>query len=257
MTQKVIELEKINEHLQQLVETHSKELSELSSTNKKFISLIAHDLKNSFNSILGFLVLLKKEIDNHDADNIENYVNSIYNSTYKAYQLLNDLLEWANSQNRKLSLVQTRINLLELVNTEFEVHQEIARHKQITLTHNIPSFIEVKADVHMVKTILRNLLNNALKFSYRGGKILVSVTIAENFIIVAVKDYGVGILPEIKDKLFKIDGFIPSVGTENEKGTGLGLFLCKEFVEIQGGNIWFESKSGKGSEFSFSLPQYS
>jgi signal transduction histidine kinase len=254
---KIQELERLNEHLQQLVELHSKELNELSSTNRKFISIIAHDLKSSFNSILGFLVLLKSELNNHDLENIENYVNQIYDSTYNTYQLLNNLLEWAISQNRKMTFIPTRINLYDLVNSEFESQKDMALQKQITLSHNIPLLLEIRADVHMVSAIFRNLVNNAIKYTNKGGKVTIKVTKAGQYIVISIKDNGIGISQENKEKLFKIENYHSTLGTNNEKGSGFGLFLCKEFIEMQGGNIWVESKIGKGTEFKFSLPAYS
>jgi signal transduction histidine kinase len=254
--QKIRELEKLNEHLQQLVDLHSKELNELSSTNRKFISIIAHDLKSSFNSILGFLVLLKTDLNNHNLNNVENYVNQIYDSTHNTYQLLNSLLEWAISQNRKMTFVPTKIKLFDLITAEFENQRDIARQKKITLSHNVPQSLDIKADVHMVSAIFRNLINNALKYTNIGGKISIRVTKAGQYIVVSIKDNGIGISHENKEKLFKIENYHATVGTNNEKGTGFGLFICKEFIEIQGGNIWVESKIGKGTEFKFSLPAY-
>jgi signal transduction histidine kinase len=168
--------------------------------------------------------------------------------------LLENLLEWANTQRGKLSFQPQTINLLEILNEEFLTLKDAARGKNIELKCSVSGKFTVFADRNMIKTILRNLISNAIKFTYRNGKIEVTAYSRENEVEIAVSDNGIGMTKETIAKLFRIDTDHTTRGTDNEKGTGLGLFLCKEFIEKNAGKICVESEQGKGSVFRVILP---
>ena len=163
-------------------------------------------------------------------------------------------MEWANSQRRKISFKPLAINLGEILNEEFLNLNDAANDKNIELKSAVPEKLAVFADRNMIKTILRNLISNAIKFTCRNGKVEVKAFIDNDFVEIEVSDNGIGISKETMAKLFRIDADLSTRGTEYEKGTGLGLFLCKEFVEKHGGKIWVESESGRGSTFKLVLP---
>jgi signal transduction histidine kinase len=248
--------EELNVYLENLVEQRTKELNEVVGTNAKFVSIIAHDLRSPFCSILIVLEKLKESLNDHDINEIEKYVNMAFNSAYRTLNLLDNLLAWTISQNREKKFNPVKINLHDVLIDEIECINISAKQKQIRLNYSITSNVNILADLQMVKTILRNLISNAIKFTNNGGEITVTVLKSKQFIEIAIKDTGIGISSEAQRRLFKIDEFHSTPGTNNEKGTGLGLLLCKEFVEINGGNIWIESEPGKGSEFKFTLPRY-
>jgi signal transduction histidine kinase len=187
---------------------------------------------------------------------IEEYIDMVYNSANNTLILLDNLLVWAVSQNKEHNFKPVKINLYELLREEIENLKTLASQKQIAISHTIKPGLNVTADLQMVKTILRNLINNAIKYTNINGEITINASELKQFVEVTVKDNGIGISADNKKKLFKIDTFHSTPGTHDEKGTGLGLLLCKEFVELHGGNIRIESEAGKGSRFAFTLPHY-
>lgn len=250
------ELEELNASLENLVEQRTKELARVVATNTKFLSIIAHDLRSPFSTILGVLELMKVSLDEYNKSEIEEFMDVAYNSAIRTLNLLDNLLVWAISQNKEKSFNPGKINFYELVVEEFESISFTARQKQIVLNHTIEPNLNINGDLQMVKTILRNLISNAIKYTNTGGEIILSASEGKQFVEITVKDNGIGISPEAQRNLFKIDSFHSSAGTNNEHGTGFGLLLCIEFVELHGGNIWIESEQGKGSEFKFTLPHY-
>ena len=250
------EMEEINTGLELLVEQRTNKLVEIISTNGKFLSIIAHDLRSPFSSIIGILELLKMSLKEFNKNEIEEYVDIVYKSANNTLVLLDNLLVWAVSQNKEKNFKPVKINLYELLREEIENLKTLADQKQITLSHLIKPEVNVTADLQMVKTILRNLISNAIKYTNVNGEIVINACELKKFVEVTVKDNGIGISDENKRKLFKIDAIHSTPGTQDEKGTGLGLLLCKEFVELHGGNIRIESEAGKGSKFAFTLPHY-
>lgn len=240
--------------LEESVALKTSELKELNASKDKFFSIIAHDLRNPFNTIIGFSEMLKDAIGNNDQEIIYNYASMINVSSVQTYRLLENLLDWANSQRGKIPFEPIKINVKDLVNEEFGVQEDMAIGKNIHLFENIPADVFVMADQNMLRTILRNLITNAIKFTHKNGKVEVKADECKNNIELSVTDNGIGMNNGVIEKLFKIDANLSSLGTENEKGTGLGLFLCKEFVAKHGGKIWAESKEGEGSTFKFTLP---
>jgi signal transduction histidine kinase/ligand-binding sensor domain-containing protein len=240
--------------LERLVEIKTSELYELNASKDKFFSIIAHDLKNPFNTIIGFSEMLKEEIKSGDKEAIGECAGVINKSAVQTFMLLENLLEWANSQRGKILFSPIPIKLSELYNEELSVLNDMAKGKDIELKSSYPENLTIIADKNMMKTILRNLISNAIKFTHKNGKVEVNALISNKQVEISVSDTGIGMSDETKAKLFRIDADLSTQGTENEKGTGLGLFLCKEFIEKHGGKIWVESKSGKGSIFKFTMP---
>ncbi|MFZ4457251.1 MAG: hybrid sensor histidine kinase/response regulator [Bacteroidales bacterium] len=244
---------RVSTHLK--LRQQSKMLEELNSTKDKFFSIIAHDLRNPFSVLLGMSDLLLSNYESYD-DETRLELISIQNETTKqTFKLLENLLEWAKIQRSAFDFVRQEINLNETIDQCVSHHKEISKQKEITINHELSGPVRLFADSNMVQTVLRNLLMNAIKFSNKGGEITISAAEQEHSFEITVKDNGVGISPENIQKLFKIENSITTKGTANEKGTGLGLMLCKEFVEKHGGKIWVESELGKGSAFKFTIPK--
>ncbi|MBE0650414.1 MAG: PAS domain S-box protein [Bacteroidales bacterium] len=229
-------------------------LRELNASKDKFFSIIAHDLKNPFNAIIGFSDLLAEKIKDKDYDGIEELTDLIQKSSERTFALLMNLLEWARSQTGRVKFEPEMLNVNHMIKESTEALQDIAAHKSIDITVKTHEGDTVFADRDMTSTILRNLVSNALKFTGVGGKIDISAVRENGHVLMKVKDNGVGIDKENQDKLFRIDESYSNPGTLNEKGTGLGLLICKEFIEKNGGSIWVESEPGKGSTFNFTLP---
>jgi len=240
--------------LEKLVAMKTVELNELNASKDKFFSIIAHDLKNPFSNIIGLSAALKEEIRSGDPDMNEEFADLINTSAVRTLKLLENLLEWAKSQTGNLLYHPVSIKLNEIYNEEFELLSEMAIAKNIQLLSSIPANLEIKADRNMIRTVLRNLISNALKFTHKGGQIEINAVADEKQVEISVSDNGIGMTKSTIDKLFKIDANLSTNGTEDEKGTGLGLFLCKEFIDKHGGKIWVESEAGRGSIFKFILP---
>src|SRR5664280_2508512 len=232
----------------------NRELHELNASKDKFFSIIAHDLKNPFSTIIGFSEILKENILSGQPAEIEESAGMINTSDVQTLKLLENLLDWANSQTGKILFNPMPLNLNELLDEEFTTLNDMAKGKNIQLKNSITDNLTIVADKNMIKTILRNLISNGIKFTHKNGKVEVKTFVKNNHLEIAVSDTGIGLTGETMEKLFRIDADLSTRGTENEKGTGLGLFLCKEFVEKHGGKIWAESIPGNGSTFKFILP---
>lgn len=229
-------------------------LRDLNLTKDKFFSIIAHDLKSPFNSIVGFCNLLLDQIQNKDIGNIDRYAKIIIQSSNKAMSLLMNLMEWSRSQTGKMSFNPEYFEMVTLINETKLFYDSIAEQKSITIKNILPPHIFISADKAMISTILRNLISNAVKYTKPGGEVTIAAVEKLNEIVFSVSDTGVGISPINLPKLFRIDQSYTTNGTNNEMGTGLGLILCKEFIEKDNGKIWAESEVGLGSTFYFSLP---
>ncbi|NOU47671.1 MAG: PAS domain S-box protein [Bacteroidales bacterium] len=230
------------------------ELRELNSTKDKFFSIIAHDLRSPFSAILGLSGLLSSNFSEFDSKTIEDSVNEIDKASKKAFSLLENLLEWARSQTGKMEFLPEKFDMVSLINEAVGVAQTFAKKKGVMLSAIMPDKLDVFADKNMIHTILRNLISNALKFTPQHGKVVVTMYSTKHHIVFSVADSGVGISKANIEKLFKIDKSFTNPGTNNEKGTGLGLVLCKEFVQMHKGEIWVESELGKGSTFLVKIP---
>jgi len=236
------------------IELKNQSLELLNATKDKFFSIIAHDLKSPFNSIMGFSEILVEQVSKNNLKGIAKYSGIIFNSSKRAVDLLMNLMEWSRSQTGRMEFNPEEFEIVDFINENIMMFDEIATQKSIVIKKDLPHDCAVIADKAMIGTVLRNLLSNAIKFTKPGGEILISVIEKPDEITVSVKDSGIGIPAGRIDKLFRIDENYSTPGTNNEKGTGLGLILCKEFIEKHGGKIWAESEVGKGSVFSFSLP---
>ncbi len=217
-------------------------------------AIISHDLRSPFNALLGFSEILEQRSEKYDTKDrkLVSYINQIAQNTY---QLLDDLLNWANFQKGKIVFSPKKIDLYDFTREKIKIIENIASTKAIKIENTIAEKTEIFADENMLSTIFRNLLTNAIKFTHKGGEINIFIKQKTKKIEISIQDNGIGISAEIQKQLFKIDSHISTQGTENEKGTGFGLMLCKDFIEKNGGEIFVKSEVGKGSIFTFSMPK--
>jgi len=231
------------------------ELEQMSANKDKFFSVVMHDLKSPFNGLLGFCDVLTEDFDFLSKEEIRLYINHIQTGTKNVYALIENLLDWSRLQTGKVKFKPEVLGVTEEVSNIFTLLSGNAFRKNINFEQNIPANIRVLADHTMFHSILQNLISNALKFTNPGGLIFVSAQEMPDFIVISISDSGIGISKENIEKLFCADKHYSTMGTNNEQGTGLGLVLCKELIEKNGGEIWVESEIGKGSRFIFTLPQ--
>ncbi len=248
----LVQSEELAEQTQNLLMMNA-ELDRLNRTKDKFFSIIAHDLRNPFNAIIGFGELLRNDfydMDNHQKLNVLELINV---SSQTAYNLLENLLQWARTQTDKINYSPENFNLSEIADTVIDLHCIIARKKGVTMKNAIDKHTMVYADKNMISTVLRNLVSNAIKFSNPDSEIVISVTQKSDLVEVNVIDGGIGMNRECLGKLFKIDTYYSTSGTMGESGTGLGLIICKEFIEKNNGRIKASSVEGSGTTMTFTL----
>ncbi len=251
ITEEANKLYKLNE---QLLDTAEK-LRKSNVIKDKFFSIIAHDLRNPIGSLKSLNELLVVEFKKYTDDEKFELIDMMRQTTNQVYDLLVNLLTWSRTQSGSITYNPENTDISYIVNNIKEISLINLLNKKIQLTSNIRFNTYVFADVNMVTTIFRNLISNAIKFTPNGGKISVSSEEKGNFYEFSVSDTGVGIPKEDQDKLFRTDISYTTPGTQNERGTGLGLILCKEFIEKHGGIIWIVSDKDKGSTFKFTLPK--
>lgn len=237
------------------LQEYAQELKQLNADKDRFMQILAHDLRSPFNALIGLSDILIQNFQQYDASRLEGYLMMINQTHHKTFDLLEDLLLWTKSQTGKIPFNPTQLNLWELCNEVLLEKRNQADIKLIQLYNQIPSNVEVTSDKNMLKTIIRNLVSNAIKFTPSKGSITVDCECLTNEIHIHVIDTGVGISAENLEQLWSIDRIFTTTGTNNEYGTGLGLTLCKELVGKHQGKIWAQSKVGFGSKFSFSLPK--
>ena len=231
------------------------ELRELNATKDKFFSIIAHDLRSPFNAFLGFTQIMAEEMDSMTRQEIKTIVASMRKSATNVYSLLENLLEWSMMQRGITKMDQVPVHVEHRVAKNLEILLEAARRKEIEISLDIPGDMTVRADVHMFDTVIRNLVFNAVKFTPRNGKIMISAKQSgAGMAEVAVGDTGIGMDKELIGKLFMINEQSRRSGTDGEPSIGLGLFICRDFIEMHGGRIWADSEPGTGSTFHFTLP---
>ena len=231
-------------------------LKESHAEKDSLLSIIAHDLKNPFATLLGYADLLYENLRTYDIYKIESHVNIMRKTLHHTYDLLEDMLLWSQSQSGRLPYEPEKMFIGEICNEVIEIMSDLAEAKNIRLIYFEPRQIEVMADVNMFKSILRNLISNAIKFSYKNGEVKIYLEPDSSEAVIVVSDKGVGLCKEKQESLFTLSRPQRTPGTANEKGTGFGLLLCREFVKMHGGRIWVESTPGLGSDFKFSLPVY-
>jgi len=236
--------------------TKSKAAAESANAAKdKFFKIISHDLRGPFNTIIGFSNLLNEEYDSFDDLRRKDCIQHINMSSTNAYNLLENLLAWARTQTDEITINKEELNLKKLVETAISTALLLADSKNISVINNVQPELILSIDKNTALTFIRNIVNNAIKFTHKGGHITIDSHVNEDSISLHITDTGVGISPEVIDQLFQIGKDISTNGTNNEKGTGLGLILCKEFIERNGGSISVKSKVNKGSEFIIVLPR--
>lgn len=237
-------------------EVHNNEvmLREINAQKDKFFSIIAHDLRSPFTAIVGFSELLARRVEKKEYDGVEEYVQLILKSSKKTLDLLMNLLEWARSQTGKIAFNPEYMEVRQLIDETLYVMNNIAMHKSIAIHLDLAANVPVFADRQMLSTIIRNLISNAIKFTPEEGNITIKAFRTDNQTIISITDSGIGISSERINKLFRIDSNNSTLGTAEEEGTGLGLILCKEFVDKHGGTIQVESQPGAGSTFTVGLP---
>jgi signal transduction histidine kinase len=232
-----------------------RELQESNIAKDKFFSIISHDLRSPIGSVQSLIEVLLENMEIFSEEEVKKSISTIGDTVSNAYNLLNNMLLWAQNHRNKIEFSPQVISLKTLVDEVVQVEQIDADKKNIKIIKNIGENIKVKADIDMLSTVFRNLISNAIKFTFKDGIIQISSADYNQIVTqVSINDNGVGIPNNKIDKLFKIDEASSTTGTDNEKGTGLGLILCKEFVERNGGKIWVESKIAKGITFSFTIP---
>jgi len=229
-------------------------LKKLNATKDKLFSIIGHDLKGPLNNILGFSELIDQGYDSFSDDDIRKYNRLIYQSSKTVSGLLDNLLTWSRSQRDKIQFNPREISVYSSVEKCVGLLTNNAAKKKISVLNEVPVEIIAYADLDMVTTILRNLISNAIKFTHQGGEIKITASNHDERILVKVQDNGVGIPSEKIDSIFEPDQTHMNLGTDGEKGTGLGLIICKDFAVKNDGELWAESEVGKGSVFHLTLP---
>jgi len=231
-------------------------LKEANLAKMKFLSIIAHDLRNPFNSLVGFSSLLLSNYDRYSEDKKKEYIKYMSKAANQGYLLLENLLDWAKANTRKIDINPVSFSLFTSVNETINFLSGNASKKEIRIEFNIPENIYVYADQNMIRTVLRNLLSNAIKFTPRGGYVRIESNNEMDNTLVDVIDNGVGIHPDKLPDLFSLSNDYTTLGTEKETGTGLGLILCYEFITLNKGKIEASSKPNNGSTFRISIPRF-
>jgi PAS domain S-box-containing protein len=235
--------------------TQKENLEHLNAMKDKFFTIIAHDMKNPFASLISITGSLAESYEGMSKEEVKFYLKRISKSANLLHNLLDNLLQWATSQTGNIDYNPEHLEINEILHSIGILMKINADKKDITIHHDQHQKLSVFADKNMLLTILRNLVSNAIKYSETGSIVNLSAVLSsENEVMVSVEDQGIGLSNEDIEKLFRIDVKTKSIGTSKEKGTGLGLILCKEFVERNGGQIWVESQPNKGSTFKFTLP---
>jgi len=230
-------------------------LQTINAEKDKFFSILAHDLKGPLSAFLGATQILTEEIQTMTLEEIKEITISMKESAYNIYGLLENLLEWSRLKRGMMNFSPEKINVKQTTTACIEVLKESAHKKKIKINYSLPEDLEIYADSHMFETVIRNLISNAIKFTPKSGEINVSATTTtDNNIEIKIRDTGIGMNKELIDRLFLLNEKTNRKGTEGEPSTGLGLFLCKEFIEKHNGKLWVESEEGKESTFSFTIP---
>lgn len=233
------------------------ELKELNATKDKFFSIIAHDLRSPFAGLLGFTELLLEESRTTDPNQLKHYIKLMHQSAKQGFDLLMNLLEWSRANTGRISFSPTYLGLRKSVTETAILLSNTAEKKHIAIDNKVPEKLKVFADANMLKTVIRNLVSNAIKFTPEKGRIYIDAEkLPDGMVKVGVHDTGIGIPAQKIDKLFQIDKNVSTKGTANETGTGLGLLLCEEFTEQNNGVISVESTEGQGTSFYFTVPEY-
>lgn len=250
----VLEKQIFIEEQTKVLEQQKDQLQELNSTKDKFFSIIAHDLRSPFQSLLGLSEMLLGEINQNTSAEEKSYVKAIYDSSHNIFALVENLLTWSRMQTNKLTLVPGQIYVSSIIENITSLLQPNLVQKHITVETELKTAKSGYADKNMIEMVIRNLVSNAIKFTSENGKIHISLTENINNLQIEIHDNGIGISKDDQEKLFRIDSNYSTKGTNGESGTGLGLIICKEFIERNNGTIWIKSHPGEGSSFFFTIP---
>lgn len=251
MAQDISEIKKAQEK----IHSQNSELNALNASKDKFFSIISHDLRSPFTGFLSLTQLLAEQFDNMTLLEIKEFHQKMLKSANNLYRLLDNLLTWSRMQRGMMEFHPEKLILSDLIKNILDSLNEVYVQKNIKITKEIGNATHIYADNAMINSVLRNLLSNAIKFTPANGNISIYAQERENDSLISIQDSGIGISPETLDKLFKIDQKVSRPGTEGESSTGLGLLLCKDFIDKHNGKIWAESVAGKGSTFYLSLPR--
>lgn len=242
-------------HAEEEIQQHVKKLSDLNAEKDIFFSIIAHDLRNPLSSFMGLTKIMVEELPNLTTSEVQEFVLDMKTSATNLYRLLENLLQWSQIHRGAIPFSPETVQLSMVVDESIEVIQESAKNKGIEIRIDITDGLAVFADPNMLQTIIRNLVSNAIKFTPGGGKVSLSAKAADNKCVeIAIRDNGIGMKQTMVDHLFRLDVKTNRPGTDGEPSTGLGLLLCKEFIEKNGGKVDVESEVGKGTVFHFTLP---
>lgn len=237
------------------IKASESKLRELIAVKDTFFNILAHDLRNPFHAILGFSELLHNDYPTLSDEERQKFISNIYQSAGNTYKLISNLLDWSRLQTGRISFNPQIISVESCIRDEIEIASGTAAKKRIRFDLHAEPELLVYADLNMLKTIIRNLVSNAVKFSYPGGIVqIMAKTATSKKILISVHDKGVGMSVDQINSLFRLDRKISAKGTENEEGTGIGLILTREFIEKNNGNIWVDSNPGFGTTFYFTLP---
>jgi len=254
LNMKLIEEIEERKATEETLQISREKLKAANASKDKFFSIIAHDLKNPFNGIIGLSSLLIDDYDSFSVTEQKEFICDIKTTAENTFKLLQNLLDWSQTQTGKIHFEPEQFDLASMAGEITDLVKISAGNKNILLECDIPADIRIYADKNMINTVIRNLLLNSVKFTMGGGRILLSARNAGSYVDISVTDNGIGISREHLDKLFSIDSNVVSYGTDGEQGTGLGLILCKEFVDKNSGAIRVESEVGAGSTFTISIP---
>lgn len=265
VTSRYFDKRKINKNLleknqlitqqKELLLKSEKELIELNATKDTFFSIIAHDLRSPFNGFLGWSQVLSEDISSFSHEKIQEIGIQLFKSSTTVFELLENLLNWSQTQKNTFPFNPTKINFNNLVNNCFELLHTKAYEKNIELINFVDPKLEITADKEMMSGLVRNLLTNSIKFNKTDGKVTIKAVTKDKTTLVSIEDSGIGMSEELKKNLFRIGEKVSRKGTNDESGTGLGLLLCKDFIDKHNGKIWVESVENEGSTFYFTIPE--
>jgi len=244
-------------HQKNILEKQKLELVELNATKDKFFSIIAHDLRSPITTLISLSEVLRTDMDLLGPKQQEEILQSLHDLSKNYLRLLDNLLQWARVQSGRMVPEPADFDLEEAIREVISFYKPYALDKQIRIVERNLSPVTVHADKNMIRVVLRNLISNAIKFTQPGGEVHISMLVKDSWVEVIIQDNGLGMSPDVMESLFRLDKTQTSQGTAGEKGTGLGLHLCKEFVMLNKGILNVESQKGFGSVFSFNIPKFS
>lgn len=236
------------------LEEKREELHRELATKNRFLSILAHDLRNPVSAMMAFSKQLYDDVENIDRNLLKQYLHTFHQTSKNLYSLLDNLLIWARVQTGRIKLLPVQLNLNDLINTVVNLYNPQIVEKSIKVDIAIPADTLIVSDEQSLLTIFRNLLSNAIKFTPHNGLVIVEAELSGDRLSISISDSGIGIAPEDQEKLFRIDAVYTNPGTDGEEGNGLGLIICRELIRTLGGDIHFVSTLHQGTRFTITLP---